>query len=702
MPAPIRRLFMGKRYLKIITMECLMHRRMPTLLFFVFLLLASVYPAVGDIVINEIMYNSAGVDTEYVELVNTGSSPVVLSGWQIKDDDDAHLFVIPSGTVLDPGGYLVFTQDTTALKSKYGDIPVMGNLTFNFGNAGDEVRVFNSLFVLQDIVAYGDDIPWPPEADGNGPSLELYNPSLDNSLPTSWAPSENGYPQGTPGGRNSIYLEDQPPVIEDVSRDIDFPASTEVVTITARVTDDRGLNTVMLHLNDGGGFVAQPMVDDGLHGDGAPADSVFGSVIGPRPPGTLVRYYVSAADVFWQLAIDPPGAPVEYYAYTVDYSPPELRINELLAVNQTGATDEMGELEDWFEIRNAGDSAVDLGGMFLSDDPLQTRMWRLPSTVLDAGQFLLIWADNEEGDGPLHVNFKLDGDGESVTLYETVDHGNAAVHGVTFGLQSADVSFGYYPDAGNAPEYLSTPTPGASNDTATLLSMICINEFLSTSAGGGTDDWVELHNRGAASVDISGWFVTDDAADPHKYQFPPGTILNAGAFMFVTELALGFGFSSTGDEVIMLTAADGLTGQDYYDFGPQSPDITEGRYPDGEAYWHLLANPTPGLPNDAPLAIDASREAPVPPLALASRPNPFHRTTRIDFALPTEAQVTVSIYDVAGRLVRMLHHGVMRPGRHATIWDGKDDRGNLVGSGRYFATIRTPDSRSTMPIVRVR
>jgi hypothetical protein len=57
--------------------------------------------------------------------------------------------------------------------------------------------------VFIDQVTYDDDDPWPAEADGEGPTLELINPSFDNSLPESWNYSSELY--GTPGTENSIY-----------------------------------------------------------------------------------------------------------------------------------------------------------------------------------------------------------------------------------------------------------------------------------------------------------------------------------------------------------------------------------------------------------------------------------------------------------------------------------------------------------------
>ena len=65
-------------------------------------------------------------------------------------------------------------------------------------------------------------------------------------------------------------------------------------------------------------------------------------------------------------------------------------------------------------------------------------------------------------------------------------------------------------------------------------------------------------------------------------------MLAPGALILVSEADLGFALSSTGSEVILLSAADGVTGQDFFDYGPQIPDQTQGRYPAGSGNWHFF------------------------------------------------------------------------------------------------------------------
>jgi hypothetical protein len=69
-------------------------------------------------------------------------------------------------------------------------------------------------------------------------------------------------------------------------------------------------------------------------------------------------------------------------------------------------------------------------------------------------------------------------------------------------------------------------------------------------------------------------------------------------------------------------------------------------------------------------------------------PNPFNPTTRIDFYLDREERVTLAIYDLAGRVVRVLTDRTMCPGSHTESWNGRDQNGKMVASGAYFYRLR--------------
>ena len=68
-------------------------------------------------------------------------------------------------------------------------------------------------------------------------------------------------------------------------------------------------------------------------------------------------------------------------------------------------------------------------------------------------------------------------------------------------------------------------------------------------------------------------------------------------------------------------------------------------------------------------------------------PNPFNPSTQIRYALPEDAMVTISIYDMMGRKVRTLVNQSMSPGYHTTLWNATNDNGLPVSAGMYIYTI---------------
>lgn len=85
-----------------------------------------------------------------------------------------------------------------------------------------------------------------------------------------------------------------------------------------------------------------------------------------------------------------------------------------------------------------------------------------------------------------------------------------------------------------------------------------------------------------------------------------------------------------------------------------------------------------------------------------SMPNPFTESTRISFSLAGPEAVTVTVYNVLGRLVRTLVDDIRPGGQHAIAWDGRDDAGSRVASGVYTYTLEAGSSRDARSVVVVR
>jgi Lamin Tail Domain/Fn3 associated/CotH kinase protein/Chitobiase/beta-hexosaminidase C-terminal domain len=142
----------------------------------------------------------------------------------------------------------------------------------------------------------------------------------------------------------------------------------------------------------------------------------------------------------------------------------KVRLNELVARNQTGLLDEMGQTEDWVELVNTGQQPFDLGGWGLSDDLARPGRWRIPAgTTIPAKSRLIIYLDNDLLDGPLHASFKLSSSGEAVVLSGPSADGHVIVDAVEFGPQRPDVALARIPDSSGPWRATPTPTPGAVN-----------------------------------------------------------------------------------------------------------------------------------------------------------------------------------------------------------------------------------------------
>jgi CRISPR/Cas system endoribonuclease Cas6 (RAMP superfamily) len=82
-----------------------------------------------------------------------------------------------------------------------------------------------------------------------------------------------------------------------------------------------------------------------------------------------------------------------------------------------------------------------------------------------------------------------------------------------------------------------------------------------------------------------------------------------------------------------------------------------------------------------------------------SQPNPFNPSTTLTYTLPARTEVSVTVYDAAGRVVRELSRKVETAGEHAISWDGRDTAGATVSSGVYHIRVEAAGQAGTQKIV---
>ncbi len=293
---------------------------------------------IKPVVINEI-HTDPDVKTEqveFVELYNISGETVDLSGWYFSKGID---FVFGPSSSIGPHGYLVIAGDSepfdanvtssTDFVTKFAFTPY-GVFQGKLKNGGENVELRNAEGEEMDQVDYqlgfpwptvGDPVPFAYEPDGNGHSMQLVNPCLDNDLAGSW---RSGLP--TPGAKNtSVYSDNSAPQIRQVNHDPEEPTSSDAVTITCKVTDPEGVASVTLRyqLLNAGSYIpitlpnysavespivntayenpanwssAVTMYDNGAGGDEIAGDDIYTAQLSAVANRSLMRYRITVDD----------------------------------------------------------------------------------------------------------------------------------------------------------------------------------------------------------------------------------------------------------------------------------------------------------------------------------------------------------------------------------------------------------------------
>ncbi|MBI4586662.1 MAG: lamin tail domain-containing protein [Planctomycetes bacterium] len=153
----------------------------------------------STVVFNEILYHApAGAgEVEWVELFNQMGVDMDVSNWRLAGGIDFHL---PEGTIVPGGGFLVIARSPAALETATGYAGALGPYTGRLDNRGDLLELRNNNDRLMDKVDYKDSGAWPAAPDGSGASLAKTDPDAASAPAGSWSWSAQA--GGTPGKPN--------------------------------------------------------------------------------------------------------------------------------------------------------------------------------------------------------------------------------------------------------------------------------------------------------------------------------------------------------------------------------------------------------------------------------------------------------------------------------------------------------------------
>ncbi|MBW6490724.1 MAG: lamin tail domain-containing protein [Lentimicrobium sp.] len=149
----------------------------------------------------------------------------------------------------------------------------------------------------------------------------------------------------------------------------------------------------------------------------------------------------------------------------------DLKINEVLVLNDSNFVDDYGQRSGWIEIFNSAYNTVDIGGLYLTNDPANPTKYRIPKgnplTKIPPRNYLLFFADNQPTRGIQHLNFTLE-ETDYIALYEI--NGRTLIDEVKLRPQTPDISYGRLNDGSHEWGFLDKATPRANNYTGEIVS----------------------------------------------------------------------------------------------------------------------------------------------------------------------------------------------------------------------------------------
>ena len=332
----------------------------------------------------------------------------------------------------------------------------------------------------------------------------------------------------------------------------------------------------------------------------SPAALVYSGAI-PLTRSTTVKARVRSGGV-WS-ALDE--------ATFVRDQPPALRITEILYHPLDPPLGSLYIDDDFqfIEVQNTGTETLNLNGFGLAGGV----EFHFPNMQLTPGAYTLVVANPTAFESRYGTGFSIAGQftgnlahagepiqllgsvGETILDFQYKDGWYDQTDGLGFSLAIRDAAAADRTLWNSKTGWRASRASGGSPNAIDIdydPGAVLINEVLAHQDTEPPGDWVELWNTTGAAIDLGGWYLSDDAADPAKFRIPPNTVVLAGQYVVFTESAdfgnagnpcalVPFRFSELGDTACLTrNAPDGTPGgyreSETFDAGDR--DVTLGRY----------------------------------------------------------------------------------------------------------------------------
>ncbi len=695
------------------------------------------YP--GTVLINEIMYNPANGEPEWIELFNNSKDSVGINNWSLTDVVTTPVqCVLKTGNNIPPNGYIVITKDSS-ITNYHRIIPsaIVKAALPVLNNDYDGVVLKDERGITIDSVLYHSE-----GGGGEGRSLERKSVNINSTLPGNWASSAD-LEMSTPGRINSITEKRFDLAADKLSFNPRFPVTGEKVSLQLLVRNYGSANAenfaVEFYIDSDSNGTADKLADTRLNLNLNSGDSL--DVVSAVQVNADDQKTLTAAKIVFADDENPYNNYSEKFLET-GYNAGLVKINEVMYSPKDG-------MPEWIELVNASNEKVNLINWSVSDilpGPAKSYITN-SDLIIEPGEFFIAARDTSFYNYYPGTNSKI-----KIVNFGTL--GNTEDGIIVYDFRNAIIdSLSYKSTWGGKNGFslerfsLSNPTNDSSNWSTSLNAGHStpgeVNSILSAPGyyrndlvfneimfepGVGCNEFVEFYNLSPVPINIGGWKMADESGNlsnlsdtaffiPSKsyfvlaadssvlsyykiFDYPYKTILNT------TDLGL-----NNSEEILLLkdlkgNAIDSLHysskwhNKNFISTQNISLERINPRLNGNDALnWSSsTAGATPGRQNSIYSEIQKSESK------LSVSPNPFSPDNDgfEDFAIinyslsQATSQVRIKIFDSRGRVVRNLLNNQPSGSQGSIVFNGLNDDGHPLRIGIYIIYLEALNQSSAV------
>lgn len=291
-----------------------------------------------------------------------------------------------------------------------------------------------------------------------------------------------------------------------------------------------------------------------------------------------------------------------------------VRVLRVMTSNPAVCLPVNGEYYDWIELANVSQEPVDMSGWKLTNQLDVRTGYVFPELTLAPGESAIVYAalQPEAETRMMFSDFALSADGASLVLLD--GHGRYCdvldIPAISAGsVYALDAETGVYKECSPfekvrfSRDLSAELTPVHRANAVYLSELMASNGSTLKDDSGAYSDWIEICNGSNASVDLTGWSLTDDAMNRKKWVFPE-KVLGAGEYLTVfatgaedsdNGMHAAFKLSAEGETLLLCNADGDVVSSMEYGALEMDQSLVRGR--DGKTSKSFL--PSPGFANTA-------------------------------------------------------------------------------------------------------